>query len=62
LINDILKLLIYDPKKRKQSFVERPLKPDRYVWLSMCFVYLLVFVMIMLAFFIMFVLPNLMKE
>ena len=49
----------YDPKKPKHSYVERPLKPGRYAWLTKCVVYLLVFLMIALAFFIVFILPNL---
>ena len=49
----------YDPKKQKHSYVERPLKPGRYAWLTKCAVYLLVFMMIALAFFIVFILPNL---
>ena len=51
----------YDPKKPKHSYVERPLRPGRYAWLVKCFIYLNVFIMVALAFFIMFILPNLMK-
>lgn len=51
----------YDPKKPKHSYVERPLRPGRYAWLAKCFIYLNVFIMVALAFFIMFILPNLMK-
>ena len=49
----------YDPKKPKHSYVERPLKPGRYAWLTKCAVYLLVFMMVALAFFIVFILQNL---
>ena len=49
----------YDPKKPKHSYVERPLKPGRYAWLTKFAVYLFVFMMIALAFFIVFILPNL---
>lgn len=51
----------YDPKKPKHSYVERPLRPRRYAWLAKCFIYLNVFIMVALAFFIIFILPNLMK-
>ena len=51
----------YDPKKPKHSYVERPLKPGRYAWLTKCSVYFLVFLMVALAFFTVFVLPNLMR-
>ncbi|WP_373093899.1 DUF3592 domain-containing protein [Streptococcus oralis] len=51
----------YDPKKPKHSYVERPLRPGRYAWLAKYFIYLNVFIMVALAFFIMFILPNLMK-
>lgn len=51
----------YDPKKPKHSYVERPLRPGRYAWLTKCAVYLLVFMMIAIAFFTVFILPNLMK-
>ena len=51
----------YDPNKPKHSYVERPLKPGRYAWLTKYFIYLNVFLMVALAFFIMFILPNLMK-
>ena len=51
----------YDPNKPKHSYVERPLKPGRYAWLTKYFIYLNVFIMVALAFFIMFILPNLMK-
>ena len=51
----------YDPNKPKHSYVERPLRPGRYAWLAKCFIYLNVFIMVVLAFFIMFILPNLMK-
>ena len=49
----------YDPKKPKHSYVERPLKPGRYAWLTKCLAYFLVFLMVALAFFIVFILPNL---
>lgn len=49
----------YDPNKPKRAYVERPLKPGRYAWLTKCAVYLLVFMMIAMAFFIVFILPNL---
>ena len=49
----------YDPKKPKHSYVERPLKPGRYAWLTKCLVYFLIFLMVALAFFIVFILPNL---
>ena len=49
----------YDPKKPKYSYVERPLKPGRYAWLTKCLAYFLVFLMVALAFFIVFILPNL---
>lgn len=51
----------YDPKKPKHSYVERPLKPGRYAWLTKCLAYFLVFLMVALAFFIVFILPNLIK-
>lgn len=51
----------YDPKKPKNSYVERPLKPGPYAWLTKCLAYFLVFLMVALAFFMVFVLPNLMK-
>ena len=51
----------YDPKKPKHSYVERPLKPGRYAWLTKCLAYFLVFLMVALAFFTVFVLPNLMR-
>ena len=51
----------YDPKKPKHSYVERPLKPGRYAWLTKCLAYLLVFLMVALAFFMVFILPNLVK-
>ena len=49
----------YDPKKPKYSYVERPLKPGRFTWLSKCLAFFLVFLMVALAFFIVFILPNL---
>ena len=49
----------YDPKKPKHSYVERPLRPGRYAWLTKCAVYLLVFMMVAMAFFTVFILPNL---
>ena len=49
----------YDPKKPKHSYVERPLKPGRFAWLTKCAVYLFVFMMIAMAFFTVFILPNL---
>ena len=49
----------YDPKKPKYSYVERPLKPGRYAWLTKCLAYFLVFLMVALAFFMVFILPNL---
>ena len=51
----------YDPKKPKHSYVERPLKPGRYAWLTKCLAYFLVFLMVALAFFMVFILPNLVK-
>ena len=51
----------YDPKKPKYSYVARPLKPGRYAWLFKFSIYLLVFLMVALAFFTVFVLPNLMR-
>ena len=51
----------YDPNKPKHAYVERPLRPGQYAWLAKCFIYLNVFIMVALAFFIMFILPNLMK-
>ena len=51
----------YDPKKPKYSFVERPLKPGRYAWLTKCSVYFLVFLMVALAFFTVFILPILLN-
>lgn len=51
----------YDPNKPKHSYVERPLRPGRYAWLAKCFIYLNIFIMVALAFFIMFILPNIMK-
>ena len=53
--------VFYDPKKPKHSYVERPLKPGRYAWLTKCSVYFLVFLMVALAFFTVVILPNLMK-
>ena len=49
----------YDPKKPKHSYVERPLRSGCYAWLTKCAVYLLVFMMIAMAFFTVFILPNL---
>lgn len=51
----------YDSKKPKYSYVARPLKPGRYAWLTKCLVYFLVFLLVALAFFIVFILPNLIK-
>lgn len=51
----------YDPKKPKHSYVERPLKPGPYAWLTKCLAYFLVILFVALAFFMVFVLPNLMK-
>lgn len=53
--------IYYDPKKPKYSYVERPLKPGRFTWLTRCSVYFLVFLMVALAFFTVFILPNLVK-
>ena len=49
----------YDPKKPKHSYVERPLKPGRFTRLFKYSVYLFVFMMIAMAFFMVFILPNL---
>ena len=49
----------YEPNKPKYSFVARPLKPGRYAWLTKCLAYFLVFLMVALAFFTVFILPNL---
>ena len=51
----------YDPKKPKYSYVARPLKPGRYAWLFKLSIYLFVFLMLALAFFTVFILPNLVK-
>ena len=51
----------YDPKKPKHSYVERPLKPGRYAWLTKCLVYFLVFLIVALAFFTVFILPILLN-
>lgn len=51
----------YDPKKPKHSYVKRPLKPGPYAWLTKCLAYFLVILFVALAFFMVFVLPNLMK-
>ena len=51
----------YDPKKPKYSYVERPLKPGPYAWLTKCSVYFLVFLLVASAFFTLFILPNLMR-
>ena len=51
----------YDPNKPKCSYVERPLKPGRFLWLTKLSVYLLILMMLALAVFIMFILPNLVK-
>ena len=51
----------YDPNKPKCSYVERPLKPSRFLWLTKLSVYLLILMMLALAVFIMFILPNLVK-
>lgn len=53
--------IYYDPKKPKYSYVERPLKPGRFAWLTRCSVYFLAFLMVALAFFTVFILPNLVK-
>ena len=53
--------IYYDPKKPKYSYVERPLKQGRFAWLTRCSVYFLVFLMVALAFFTVFILPNLVK-
>ena len=53
--------IYYDSNKPKRAYVERSLKPGRYAWLTKCAVYLLVFMMIAMAFFIVFILPNLMN-
>lgn len=53
--------IYYDPKKPKYSYVERPLKPGRFAWLTRCSVYFLFFLMVALAFFTVFILPNLVK-
>lgn len=53
--------IYYDPKKPKYSYVERHLKPGRFTWLTRCSVYFLVFLMVALAFFTVFILPNLVK-
>ena len=51
----------YDPNKPKLSYVERPLKPGRFLWLTKLSVYLLILMMLASAVFIMFILPNLVK-
>ena len=51
----------YDPKKPKYSYVARPLKPGRYAWVTKCSIYSLVFMMVALAFFTVFILPNFVK-
>mgnify|MGYP000878905532 FL=1 len=51
----------YDPNKPKLSYVERPLKPGRFLWLRKISIYLLILMMLALAVFIMFILPNLIK-
>lgn len=51
----------YDPKKPKYSYVARPLKPGRYAWLFKLSIYLFVFLIVALAFFTVFILPNLVK-
>ena len=51
----------YNPNKPKLSYVERPLKPGRFLWLTKLSVYLLILMMLALAVFIMFILPNLIK-
>ena len=53
--------VFYDPKKPKHSYVERPLKPGPYAWLTKCLAYFLFILFVALAFFMVFVLPNLMK-
>jgi len=52
-------VVYYDPKKPKYSYVARPLKPGCYAWLTKCLAYFLVFLMVALAFFTVFILPNL---
>ena len=51
----------YDPNKPKLSYVERPLKLGRFLWLTKLSVYLLILMMLVSAVYIMFVLPNLVK-
>lgn len=51
----------YDPNKPKCSYVERPLKPGRFLWLRKISIYLLILMMLASAVFIMFILPNLIK-
>lgn len=51
----------YDPNKPKLSYVERPLKPGRFLWLRKISIYLLILMMLASAVFIMFILPNLIK-
>ena len=51
----------YDPNKPKLSYVERPLKPGRFLWLRKISIYLLILMMLASAVFIMFILPNLVK-
>ena len=51
----------YDPNKPKCSYVERPLKPGRFLWLAKLSVYLLILMILSSAVFIMFILPNLVK-
>ena len=51
----------YNPNKPKLSYVERPLKPGRFLWLRKISIYLLILMMLASAVFIMFILPNLIK-
>ena len=51
----------YDPNKPKLPYVERPLKPGRFLWLRKISIYLLILMMLASAVFIMFILPNLIK-
>ena len=51
----------YDPNKPKLSYVERPLKPGRFLWLRKISIYLLILMMLASSVFIMFILSNLIK-
>ena len=51
----------YDPNKPKCSYIERPLKPGRFLWLAKLSVYLLILMILSSAVFIMSILPNLVK-